>query len=62
MNEQLRKGLEASGATPEEAACFTQAIRGRIETLREVASGVNESVTTRVRYSTRMEKQRDRRE
>ena len=52
-DEQLRAGLEASGATPAETACFAQAIRGRIEALREVASGVNESVTTRIRYASR---------
>jgi len=33
-DEQLRAGLAASGATSEEAGCFTAAIRDRIEQLR----------------------------
>jgi len=33
-DEQLRAGLLASGATSEEAGCFTAAIRDRIEQLR----------------------------
>jgi hypothetical protein len=35
---QLREGLLASGATPEEADCFTRALRGRIEQLARVAA------------------------
>ena len=34
---QLREGLLASGATREEADCFTRALRGRIEILGRVA-------------------------
>ena len=34
---QLRDGLQASGATPEEADCFTRAIRDRITQLQRVA-------------------------
>jgi hypothetical protein len=34
---QLREGLVASGAGPEEAECFTRALRGRIEQLGRVA-------------------------
>jgi hypothetical protein len=36
-DEQLRDGLLASGATDDEADCFTRALRERIETLRRVA-------------------------
>jgi hypothetical protein len=36
-DEQLRDGLLASGATDEEADCFTRALRERIERLRAVA-------------------------
>ena len=35
-DEQLRDGLLASGATPDEAGYFTAALRARIEKLREV--------------------------
>jgi hypothetical protein len=35
---QIRQGLEASGATPEETACYAQALRQRIEKLQEVRS------------------------
>jgi hypothetical protein len=38
-DEQLRDGLLASGATEEEAECFTSALRERIEILRVVADG-----------------------
>jgi hypothetical protein len=34
---QIRSGFLASGATPEEEACFSRALRKRIERLREVA-------------------------
>ncbi len=33
-DDQISAGLKASGATPEEAACFTQSLRSRIEQLR----------------------------
>ena len=36
-DRQLRDGLDASGATPEEADCFTRAIRDRITQLQRVA-------------------------
>jgi len=55
---QLRAGLEASGATPEESACFASAIRGRIERLRDIASGASESVSTKIVYP-RIQKVRD---
>ncbi len=35
-DEQVKSALEASGATAEDQACFTKAIRGRIEQLRAV--------------------------
>jgi hypothetical protein len=35
---QIREGLQASGATPEEENCFAPAIRARIEQIRSVAS------------------------
>ena len=34
---QLRAGLTASGATPDETECFTRSLRDRIEQLRQVA-------------------------
>ena len=37
-DRQLRDGLLASGATEEEAGCFTRALRERIEQLRRVAA------------------------
>lgn len=37
-DEQLRAGLEAAGATPEEMECFTKAVRNRIEQLQHVAA------------------------
>ena len=36
-DEQLRDGLLASGATPDEAGYFTAALRARLEKLREVS-------------------------
>ncbi len=36
-DEQLRTGLQASGATPEEVDCFTQALRERINQLKSRA-------------------------
>lgn len=39
---QLAAGLAASGADRREAACFTRAIRGRIEVLRRVGAGRRE--------------------
>ena len=36
-DNQLRDGLQASGATGEEAACFTQSLRDRINQLKNVA-------------------------
>jgi hypothetical protein len=36
-DDQLRAALKASGATAQDEACFTSAIRGRIEALRKVA-------------------------
>jgi hypothetical protein len=37
-DEQIRQGLEASGATPKEIACYSQALRQRIQMLEEVAA------------------------
>ncbi|HEU4389949.1 MAG TPA: hypothetical protein VFV34_19260, partial [Blastocatellia bacterium] len=34
---QLRAGLQASGATPEEVRCFSSAMRQRIDQLRRAA-------------------------
>jgi hypothetical protein len=36
-DNQIRMGLEASGATPDEVACFTQSLRDRINQLKAVA-------------------------
>jgi len=36
-DDQLRKGLEASGATPDEVESFTASLRGRISQLQRVA-------------------------
>lgn len=36
-DQQIRQGLRASGATPEEVDCFTAALRGRINQLKSVA-------------------------
>ena len=37
-DEQIHQGLEASGARPAEIACYSRALRRRIERLRQVAS------------------------
>jgi hypothetical protein len=37
---QIRIGLEASGATPEETECYAQALRQRIQQLQQVAADV----------------------
>jgi hypothetical protein len=44
-DEQLRAGLAASGATPDEAYCYTKALRMRIGQLEQVGSG--RTVSTR---------------
>lgn len=36
-DNQIRMGLEASGATPDEVACYTQSLRDRINQLKNVA-------------------------
>lgn len=36
-DNQIRMGLEASGATPDEVACYTQSLRDRINQLKAVA-------------------------
>ena len=36
-DSQIKAGLEASGATPEEVECFSSAIRSRINQMKEVA-------------------------
>lgn len=36
-DEQLREGLRASGAMPEEVECFTRALRDRLNQLRKVS-------------------------
>jgi hypothetical protein len=38
-DDQIRSGLEASGATAEELTCFSNALRGRINRLQAVAAG-----------------------
>lgn len=45
---QLRAGLRASGATPDETECFTRAVRTRIDELRRVAT-VAQTVPLRTR-------------
>jgi len=42
-NNQLRDALNASGATPTETACFTPALRERMEQLRRVAGATAHS-------------------
>jgi hypothetical protein len=37
-DEQIRAAAQASGAAPDETACYTRAVRERIEQLRKVAS------------------------
>jgi hypothetical protein len=36
-DDQLRAGLQASGATPDEVSCFTQSIRDRINQMKNLA-------------------------
>jgi hypothetical protein len=36
-DDQLRAGLQASGATPEEVECFTQSLRDRINQMKRIA-------------------------
>jgi hypothetical protein len=36
-DDQLRAGLEASGATPDEVECFTQALRDRLNQLKAIS-------------------------
>jgi hypothetical protein len=42
-DEQIRRALVASGATPAETVCFVSAVRDRIEQLRRVAGGSAQS-------------------
>jgi hypothetical protein len=44
---QLRAGLTAAGATPEETQCFAAAVRARIEQLKAVAAGPQAPLTSR---------------
>jgi hypothetical protein len=44
-DEQIRIGMEASGATPEDTACYTRALRQRIERLQQVAGEIPPRVT-----------------
>src|SRR5262249_34668031 len=37
-DKQIREGLAASGATPQEVQCFAQALRQRIDQLRQVSA------------------------
>jgi hypothetical protein len=41
-DDQLHAGLHASGATTEEAECFTRALRARLEQLRRVCESVDD--------------------
>jgi hypothetical protein len=36
-DDQIRAGLRASGATPDEVTCFTSAVRDRINQLQAAA-------------------------
>jgi hypothetical protein len=45
-DEQIRIGLTASGATPEETDCYASALRQRIETLQKVVMGRTAQITT----------------
>ncbi len=36
-DSQIRSGLQASGATPQEVDCFSKSVRERIDQLRKVA-------------------------
>jgi hypothetical protein len=38
-DDQIRTGLEASGATAEERQCFATALRGRIDRMKACADG-----------------------
>jgi len=40
-DEQIRSGLEASGATPKETNCYQRALRRRIQKLQQTASTMN---------------------
>jgi len=39
-DDQIRTGLKASGATPDEVECFTKAIRDRINQLNRLSASV----------------------
>jgi hypothetical protein len=43
-DEQLRTGLEASGAKPEEVQCYSQAVRERINQLQQIAPGAPKEI------------------
>ena len=48
-DSQIRTGLQASGATPEEVACFSKSVRERINQLRKVAQSVSDADFTATR-------------
>jgi hypothetical protein len=53
-DNQLRAAADAAGATPNESACFTNAIRSRLDQLKAVADGAGEGGTvTRTRTVTK---------
>jgi hypothetical protein len=43
-DQQIRTGLEASGAKPEEVQCYSQALRQRINQLEQVAPGAPKEI------------------
>jgi hypothetical protein len=45
-DDQIRAGLAASGATAEEVACFTSAVRSRIEQLRSLSETRPEQISS----------------
>lgn len=45
-DEQIRAGLSASGATPEDTDCYTQSLRDRIEQLQNAVAAEPARTTT----------------
>jgi hypothetical protein len=48
-DSQIRTGLEASGASPQEVLCFSKSIRERIDQLRKVAESTSNGDFTATR-------------
>lgn len=48
-DSQIRNGLLTSGATPAEAACYTESLRMRIRDLQEIAAPANQRLVARRR-------------